>query len=61
MEDRERRITVRAPESLHKAVRVKAAEQGKHTSDIVRELLTLWVEGKIELPKSEGGKPPEND
>lgn len=50
MEEKERRIMVRAPESLHKAVRVKAAELGQPVSEIVRELLTGWVSGEIELP-----------
>ena len=55
--DRERRIMVRAPESLHKAVRVKAAELGRPVSEIVRELLAMWVEGKIELPEPDEDKP----
>lgn len=54
--ERERRITVKATESLHRAVRVKAAELGKPVSEIVRGLLTLWVEGKIELPREDTAK-----
>ncbi|MCP4544230.1 MAG: ribbon-helix-helix protein, CopG family [Chloroflexi bacterium] len=52
MEEKERRIMVRAPESLHKAVRVKAAELGQPVSEIVRELLTGWVSGEVKLPKT---------
>lgn len=53
--ERERRITVRAPESLHKTVRVKAAELGRPVSEVVRALLEMWTEGKIELPDPEQG------
>ncbi len=59
MEERERRIMVRAPESLHKAVRVKAAESGRPVSEIVRELLTGWVSGEIELPTKTREEPKE--
>jgi hypothetical protein len=48
------RVTVETTETLHRAVKVKAAESGCSVSDVVRELLTLWVEDKVELPdKSE--------
>ena len=39
--ERERRITTRAPESLHRAVRVKAAELGRPVSEVVRALLEM--------------------
>ncbi|MFX1412086.1 MAG: ribbon-helix-helix domain-containing protein [Promethearchaeota archaeon] len=58
---RERRITVRAPEKLHKAVRVKAAELGRPVSEIVRELLELWTAGEIELPAPTGEDQPETE
>jgi predicted DNA binding CopG/RHH family protein len=48
--DKERRITVKVTETLHRQVRVRAAEMGLPMSDIVRELLELWVKGKIDLP-----------
>ena len=50
---KERKIMVRAPEELHKAVRLKAVEQNRYVSEIVRELLTMWVAGEIELPAKE--------
>jgi len=60
--EQERRITVKTTETLHKAVRVKAAELGRPVSEIVRDLLALWTEDKIELPsKSEGEQPPKNE
>ncbi len=48
--ERERRITVKTTETLHKAVRVRAAEMGCSVSEIVRTLLRAWVTGQIELP-----------
>ena len=51
--DLTRRITVKTTEDFHRAVRVRAAELGKPISDIVRQLLVLWLEGKIELPEPE--------
>ena len=48
--DLERRITGKTTEKFHKSVRVKAAELGLPVSEIVRGLLALWVEGKIDFP-----------
>jgi Arc/MetJ-type ribon-helix-helix transcriptional regulator len=60
--EKEKRITVKMPESLHKAVRLKAVEQGRYVSDVVREFFALWVEDEIELPsESEGENPPKSD
>ena len=53
----ERKMMVRMTEQLHKAVRVKAAELGRPVSEIVRELLTSWIDGKIELSEPEEDKP----
>jgi plasmid stability protein len=47
----ERKMMVRMPEELHRAVRVKAAELGRPISEIVRAFLTAWVTGKIEVPE----------
>lgn len=54
---RERKILVRVSEDLHKAVRLKALEQERYVSEIVRELLEAWAAGKIELPTPEERKP----
>ena len=51
----ERRVMVRVPEELHKAVRVKAAELGRPISEIVRQFLRDWVSGDLPTP------PPEKD
>ena len=52
----ERKMMVRISEDLHRAVRVKAAELGRPISEIVRGLLTRWVEGKLETPSEEEGR-----
>ena len=46
----ERKLMVRMTEDLHKAVRVKAAELGRPVSEVVRQLLRLWLAGEVELP-----------
>ncbi len=40
-----KRITVKVTEKLHRDVRVKAAQEGKPVSVIVRSLLRRWVRG----------------
>jgi hypothetical protein len=50
-------MMVRMTEEQHKSVRVKAAELGRPVSEIVRKLLDLWVEGKIDLSESEEDEP----
>jgi len=41
------------PKELHKAARIKAIEQDRALSDVVRQFLQLWVDGEIELPGEE--------
>ena len=53
----ERKMMVRMTEELHKAVRVKAADLGRPVSGIVRKLLAMWVQGKIDLPESDKDEP----
>ena len=53
----EHKLTVRISETDYRPVRVKAAELGRPVSDIVRTLLSMWVEGKIELPEPDKDKP----
>lgn len=55
--NRERRITVKVEEQLHKAVRVRVAEEGRAISDVVRALLRLWLDGKVELPGEDESGP----
>jgi plasmid stability protein len=43
MAEREKRITVKVPEELHRKVKVKAALVGKSVSDILREYLEQWA------------------
>ena len=49
MDKNEKRITVNVSEDLHKAVRVKAANQGRPISEIVRVLLEKWTNDEIEV------------
>ena len=49
----ERRVMVRVPEELHKAVRVKAAELGRTISEIVRQFLRVIVSGDLPTPQPE--------
>ena len=49
MEEPEKRITVRVPESLHRKVKAKAALVGKSVSDVLREYLEGWT-GDVEPP-----------
>lgn len=50
---RERKLMVRLTEEKHRAVRVRAAELGQPISEIVRYLLDLWLEGKVEINLTE--------
>ena len=53
MTELEHKTTIRIPKELLKAARVKALEAEVPLSKVMRELLTLWVSGEIELPKRE--------
>ena len=44
------KLTVRISEIDYRPVRVKAAELGRPVSEIVSKLLSMWVEGEIDLP-----------
>ena len=46
------RMTLSIPVELKRQARVKAFLAGKDLSKVVRELLTLWLEDKIELFES---------
>ena len=52
-QDQEKRITVKVPASLHRAVKAKGALQDMTMSDVVRLFLEAWIAGKIELPAPE--------
>ena len=47
------KTTMRIPQDLHKAARIKAIETNTTLSDVVREFLRLWVAGELELPAQE--------
>lgn len=48
-------LMVRLPDEMHKRLRVRAAELGVPMSEIVRELIDVWLDEQISLPvQSEG-------
>ena len=54
MTEREKRITVRVSEGLHRKVKAKAALIGRSVSDVVREYLEEWIEEPLpEEPQGE--------
>ena len=49
--NQEHKLTVRISEAEYRPVRVKAAEQGRPISEIVRGLLAMWVADQVRLPE----------
>ena len=47
------------PDDLKNKARAQAILQGKDLSQVVRQLLTLWLAGKIALPESQEEDRPE--
>ena len=47
---KQEKATLTMPDALKNKARVKAILQGKNLSQVVRELLELWLEDKIQLP-----------
>lgn len=45
-----KRIVVRTPFDLHRAVLAKAAAEGLSLSDIIRTWLSMWLRGELETP-----------
>ncbi|MBN1933802.1 MAG: hypothetical protein JW934_04005 [Anaerolineae bacterium] len=58
MVTRPEKATLTIPVDLRRKARAKAILEGKNLSQIVRELLELWVKDEIKLPPPE---PEEND
>ena len=52
------KATISISSELKLKARAKAILEGKDLSKVVREFLTAWVDGKIELPS---GKPEKED
>ena len=57
MAKRPDRVTLSVPEGLKNRARAQAILRGKDLSQVVRELLKMWLDGKIELPKEEEDEP----
>lgn len=49
---KQERATIMMPTHLKQRSRAQAILQGLDLSYVVRELLKLWLDGKIELPES---------
>ena len=47
---KQEKATLTMTDALKNRARVKAILQGKNLSRVVRELLELWLEDKIQLP-----------
>ena len=47
------KTTIRIPQDLNKAARIKALEMDTNLSEVIREFLRLWVAGEVELPPKE--------
>ena len=57
MTKRPGKATLTIPVDLRRKARAQAILEGKSLSYVVRELLTLWVEGKVKLPVQEEEQP----
>ena len=55
--DEPKRITINVPEELHRQARIEAARSGRSLSDIIREMVSAWLQeqdrkrGEKELAK----------
>ncbi len=50
MPKRPEKVTLTMPVDLKRKARAKAILEGKNLSQVVRELLRLWIAGTIEIP-----------
>lgn len=57
----EHKLTVRISEAEYRPARVKAAQIGRPISEIVRELLRLWVTGQVRLEGHTGEEQPKQE
>lgn len=53
MSKQEKRLSIRLPADLHRAVKLKAVQIDKPVSIIVRELLRKWVEDDLSIEEEE--------
>ena len=45
------RVNLSMPDQLKNKARAQAILEGKDLSQVVRELLRMWLEGKVHLPQ----------
>jgi hypothetical protein len=56
--ERSPRIAVRVPKALHRRVAVRASKEGKSMSEVVRDLLEIYVSDPPILPTSRSRRSP---
>ena len=52
---KQEKATLSMPDSLKRKARAKAILEGRSLSEVVRDLLEMWLEGRVELSPPEGG------
>ena len=52
----DRSLVVKLSDDMHRAFRVRSAELGIPMSEIVRDLIQAWLEGRVILPAQETGE-----
>ena len=50
---KQEKTTLSMPDDLKRNARAKAILEGRNLSEVVRDLLALWLEGRVELPPPE--------
>ncbi len=45
------RVNLSMPDQLKNTARARAILEGKDLSQVVRKLLRMWLEGKVQLPQ----------
>lgn len=49
----EKQINVRVTEELHRRAKTEAAMTGKPLQEILQKLITMWLNGEIDIDDSE--------
>ena len=50
-------MTIRIDKEFHKAAKLKAVESEVTLSEVIRQFLAAWLDGKLDLPGEEEKKP----
>jgi predicted DNA binding CopG/RHH family protein len=49
-----KRFVIEVPEDEHRKIKAEAAAQGLDLSTLIRQLLALWLAGKVKVSKPKG-------